>query len=1563
MKRALFSLFLVSAISILARAQMPPSLDQGLKPYGSFQHGNIDSVNLANGNLVFHAPLVSYPQRGGKLSLSFELLYSAKGWYPYQAQSDKVWEYAGGALSVASSPAMGVHGQIIKVTGPNGSLNIYLTSVVTEDGSSHDLSGGGVKQVDGETMDASGIHYVSSSAKVIDREGIQYSGTGYTSGYPVTDSTITDPNGNEITFASSTGWEDTLGRVIPGYNYTGNYGSFDQAPGTPTSTSGCPSGTAVALLWNAPGFNGGTAPFTFCFADFPWQTNFQQPGVYESSGTYRLLNAVILPNSTMWQFNYDTYLDLTSVTLPVGGSITYSYANWMDANGNMSRVVTQRTANANDGTGAHTTTYSYGNTIGGQSPVTLVTDPMGNDTTASMGGTCPAEAYVCQTQYYTGSHSSGTLLKTVTTQYSYMADPYTVYTGLSAVYANVVPVSQTVAWPGGKTSQTTTTYDSGFTFYVYQPSTGTNKQYTAYYGTPVLKTASDYGNGAPGAVLRQISTTYQWQGNSSYLTGNLLTLVSKEQTLDGRSNLCAETDYGYDDSSRLFTSTISTQHVSPPGPVRGNLSSVTRQLRGTTGPCQGSGSWTPIPSYVNAYDTGTTYQSIEPLGNTTTYAYSTSFAGAYPTTVTNALSQSTSFNYDFNTGLKISTTDPNSQTTSYTYDLMERLTQINYPDGGQTSFAYTDTPDASSVQVTQKIISGSNLVATAKVDGLGRTTLEELNSDLPIDYVETTYDADGRMSTVTNPYRSTSDPTYGVTTYYKYDGLSRIMTLIPPDGSASANNVTTSYSDNCTTVTDQQGRSRTSCLDGLGRMNQVTENGLGYVTNYTHDALGNLTGVNQSGQTRTFLYDSLSRLTSASNPESGSVTYTYDSNGNMATRTDARGTITSYSTVSCPYDPLNRLKCKSYSDSTPSVSYTYDQSSCLGGQSPCYNVGRRTGMTDGAGSQAWSYDSMGRVWTDQRTTNNVAHTFDYTYNYDGSLGSVAYPSGRTVTYLYNAAARLLSAADASNTYAQGAVYYAPGELDTLTVGQSGSYNIGVSQTFNSRLQPVNFDITTPGGSVMNLTYNFSLGTSDNGNVMSVTNNRDNTRNQTFTYDSLNRLAESWTAATSGTNCWGKTFNIDTSGNLYSNTAVSGYGSCAQTLLNLTMNSSGNNQFSTTSGFSYDAAGNTLGDGLYSYTYDAEGHQKSAAGVNYIYDGDGQRVEKANGTIYWYGTGGEVLTESALDGSSPVDYIYFGGRRLARVTSSAVYYYFGDHLDSARVVVQAGANASCYEADFEPYGSEHVVTGACSQHYKFTGKERDTETQNDYFPARFLESNLGRWLSPDPGGVNAVRLDDPQTWNMYAYVRNNPATLNDPTGLEEGTRVAKDSLGSLADLSCKSQPGMCMRGTDSPGQDPPPAQQTPAAQMTTLQFLGQELLGVYDTTAAPIVSTVEHPVQTVENAASNLVEGVKDIAKDPKGTLSGAAGGAKDIAVEFGSQVASGNPRAIGQAAGLVIVAYIAVRGIQGKEINVNDNLRIAPTGNRTGGVGELPHYHQRIVGPDGKTVPGGGIGWHRPWEP
>jgi RHS repeat-associated protein len=64
-----------------------------------------------------------------------------------------------------------------------------------------------------------------------------------------------------------------------------------------------------------------------------------------------------------------------------------------------------------------------------------------------------------------------------------------------------------------------------------------------------------------------------------------------------------------------------------------------------------------------------------------------------------------------------------------------------------------------------------------------------------------------------------------------------------------------------------------------------------------------------------------------------------------------------------------------------------------------------------------------------------------------------------------------------------------------------------------------------------------------------------------------------------------------------------------------------------------------------------------------------------------------------------------------------------------------------------------------------GKERDTESGNDYFSARYYGSSMGRFLSPDPMFISAERLLDPQLLNLYSYVRNNPLSLTDPTGLD------------------------------------------------------------------------------------------------------------------------------------------------------------------------------------------------------
>ena len=79
-----------------------------------------------------------------------------------------------------------------------------------------------------------------------------------------------------------------------------------------------------------------------------------------------------------------------------------------------------------------------------------------------------------------------------------------------------------------------------------------------------------------------------------------------------------------------------------------------------------------------------------------------------------------------------------------------------------------------------------------------------------------------------------------------------------------------------------------------------------------------------------------------------------------------------------------------------------------------------------------------------------------------------------------------------------------------------------------------------------------------------------------------------------------------------------------------------------------------------------------------------------------------------------------------------------------------------------YGRENDYTNSCPQNFKFTGKERDPETGLDNFGARYYASSYARFMSPDPGHADAV-LDNPQSWDAYSYVMDNPETLTDPSG--------------------------------------------------------------------------------------------------------------------------------------------------------------------------------------------------------
>jgi RHS repeat-associated protein len=516
---------------------------------------------------------------------------------------------------------------------------------------------------------------------------------------------------------------------------------------------------------------------------------------------------------------------------------------------------------------------------------------------------------------------------------------------------------------------------------------------------------------------------------------------------------------------------------------------------------------------------------------------------------------------------------------------------------------------------------------------------------------------------------------------------------------------------------------------------------------------------------------------------------------------------------------LNRLTQKSFSDgATPTDKYGYDGVALSGcavtppALTDSNPKGRRTAMCDGAGAESWSHDTRGRTLTDLRTTNGVTKSAGYTYNFDGSIATLTYPSSRVVTYTLkssktNTAGRMLSAVDSTGpiNYATAAAYAPHGALASVTNGA----NIISTFYFNDRLQPCRISVISSGktpsncadsariGNVLDFTYSFNLG-SDNSNVMGITNNRDNTRSQNFTYDSLNRLFTAQTQTSGVTipnaNCWGLTFGYDPWGNLLSST-ISGPSGCGEPIP-FSLYATNNNQLSTSSnqlaGYCYDAAGNLvlnstcpIGSFTPAYSYNAASQLTSTAGVNYTYDGDGRRVIKSSGTIYWYGMSSDALDETDLAGdtnkSGFFEYVFFDGHRIARRDyQNNVVYYFSDHLGTSRVV-SSSSGAILDDSDFYPFGAERPVSSSSGNHYKFTGKERDTDLDN--FGARYDSSQLGRFMSSDQYSSIIVRqgmkagglpeaaadsffngfLDNPQNWNKYTYALNNPLRFVDPTG--------------------------------------------------------------------------------------------------------------------------------------------------------------------------------------------------------
>ena len=330
------------------------------------------------------------------------------------------------------------------------------------------------------------------------------------------------------------------------------------------------------------------------------------------------------------------------------------------------------------------------------------------------------------------------------------------------------------------------------------------------------------------------------------------------------------------------------------------------------------------------------------------------------------------------------------------------------------------------------------------------------------------------------------------------------------------------------------------------------------------------------------------------------------------------------------------------------------------------------------------------------------------------------------------------------------------------------------------------------------------GYAPNGNLLNVTDSV--TGSWSYSYDNLNRLTgaaavssgmpmaqDYYAMAQSG-------WSYDAFGNRLAE-SVSGRPLHAMPSASASSYTAASNQMTAYNGspLAYDAAGDVIVDALNSYLYDAEGRlcAVKTAGpsyTGYIYDAAGTRVAKGSLTTFscnfstngfaantsWVlGPGGEQVTEYSVTGA-PGSYTstwqhtnaFSGGKIEATYHDTRTYFYLADWLGTKRAEVGSdGCMATFASLPFGNGLSTSAPAGfnacpdATEQH--FTGKERDAESGNDYFEARYYSSAMGRFMSPDWSAkaqpVPYAKMDDPQSLNLYAYVQNNPLFRTDPSG--------------------------------------------------------------------------------------------------------------------------------------------------------------------------------------------------------
>lgn len=394
---------------------------------------------------------------------------------------------------------------------------------------------------------------------------------------------------------------------------------------------------------------------------------------------------------------------------------------------------------------------------------------------------------------------------------------------------------------------------------------------------------------------------------------------------------------------------------------------------------------------------------------------------------------------------------------------------------------------------------------------------------------------------------------------------------------------------------------------------------------------------------------------------------------------------------------------------------------------------------------------------DQGANINDAGSVSITVN--GFAKSTTYNQSSTASSIASA---LSSAFNGDvNSPVSASVSGAQVTLTAKTGGAATNYSLSASSaTTQSGFTGTSFPASPSGGALTGggdsyqtptTPYSVNLAYFPNGDV--YTANDSVNGNWTHGYDDFNRLISSSKPGAS------YTYKYDRYGNRWQQNGPFSF---------VTTFSGGNNRMD---GYSYDAAGNLLNDNAgHSFTYDAENRViQVGTNVSYVYDGDGRRIRKTvSGTSvdFFYDLADHEIAEMNSSGGWNRGEVFAGDRHIATYNWGTTFFNHLDWLGTKRSrTAQSGAvSETCLSL---PFGDGQSCSGNETTPNHFTGKERDTESGLGYFGARFFNSNQGRWLSadwnPEPEAIPYSDLNNPQSLNLYGYVRNNPLSKADADG--------------------------------------------------------------------------------------------------------------------------------------------------------------------------------------------------------